>query len=162
MKYIEFLGAAKRHSICCHEIIKRHEDLGRGHDVEKKALLNNSYYLSGYIIETLLSYAFFNSIKCKGEIENNKHFKRKDFKTHDLNLKAAYAKTHNCDFSSLPLIGYKHKDKDVQKLFNKWCVELRYQEPKAFIDNGIKLDILKKYMDVIDEIKKSIIEKFPI
>lgn len=162
MKYTEFLGAARRHDKCCHEIIKRYEELGRGHDLEKKSLLNNAYYLSGYIIETLLSYAFFNFINYKGDIKDNKHFKNNNFKTHDLSTKATYAKTHNCDFSSLPLIGYKHKDKDIQKLFSRWCVDMRYQEPKTFIDKDISLDALKKYMDVIDEIMKLIIKRFPL
>lgn len=162
MKYIEFLGAAKRHALCCHEIVNRYEELGKGHEKEKKALLNNAYYLSGYIIETLLSYAFFNCIRCKGEIEDNKHFKSASFKTHDLSLKATYAKTHNCDFSSLPLIGHKHKDKKIQLLFTKWRIELRYQEPKAVLGNGITIDDFKEYLNVIDDIEKSIIQKFPI
>lgn len=162
MNYIEFLGAAKRHAICCHEIVKRYDELGRGHDKEKKALLNNAYYLSGYIIETLLSYAFFNCIQCKGKIEDNEHFKRASFKTHDLSIKATYARTHNCDFSSLPLIGHKHENQKIQSMFTKWCVELRYQESKEVLGKCVTVDDLKAYLNVIDEIKNSIIEKFPL
>ena len=65
MRYIEFFHAAKRHLKTC-EMLKEDIENNRG---EEKYLLQNLYYLGGYVVECAYKYAIYKHI---GFPENNK------------------------------------------------------------------------------------------
>jgi hypothetical protein len=60
MKYPDFKDAAARHILSCNYILNM-LDLLKEH--EKRLLLWNTYYLSGYIVECSLKFAFFKGIR---------------------------------------------------------------------------------------------------
>jgi hypothetical protein len=58
MKYIEFFHAAKRHLETCRQL-KSDIENNRGNELE---LLQNLYYLGGYVVECVYKYAIFKEI----------------------------------------------------------------------------------------------------
>jgi hypothetical protein len=97
-------------------------------DSQKKAyILSEVYYLSGYILETGLSYAFFSHIRYTGDIYSSVHYSNKGFKTHNTNIKYQYLLNNNCVISDLVFVSSSHKTKALQKLYNEWDVKYRYE-----------------------------------
>ncbi|MCZ2671385.1 hypothetical protein ACMSEH_06365 [Bacteroides thetaiotaomicron] len=122
--------------------------------------MHNIYYLSGYVFETLLSYAFFCKLRWNGEIEKSCHFQDKKFKTHNLSSKIIYAKRYSCDFSGITFLDKKHPDKTLQKMFDNWCVDLRYQETHTLKGFKFTEEDIQRYVGEIEDVQKKVLRKF--
>ena len=135
MHYKEFRSAAHRHLLSCKKMC---EKLGQTtNDNEKRDLIAEVYYLSGYIVETLLSYAIFSVASRdiqKKPIEDHPDYER-GFKTHNFKAKIYFALNHGCNFDGITFISNRHSNKELMKLFDSWGVELRYQHYSKF--NGV-------------------------
>lgn len=87
MDYKEFRQAAHRHLVTCQKMCDSLSGLTNSED--KNLMIANIYYLSGYVVETLLSYAFFCSCNPKTRkkpVEEHPEYE-KGFKTHDFQAK---------------------------------------------------------------------------
>lgn len=161
MDYKEFRQAAHRHLITCQKMcdglsaIKNFED--------KNAMIANIYYLSGYIIETLLSYAIFCSLDLKTKkkpVEDHPDYEN-GFKTHDFQAKISFAKKHNCNLDGITFISSRHSNKDFMKLFNGWRIDLRYRSPKNVSSVSlIDETLIKGYVNSLNELENQFITKF--
>lgn len=93
---------------------------------EQQYLLSEVYYLSGYILETGLSYAFFSHIHFTGDVNQSEHFS-KGFKTHSIQMKYHYMNLKSCFINDLVFVSRKHNIIELQTLFNEWDVKYRYE-----------------------------------
>ena len=135
MYYSEFKDSALRHlktSKCLQESLRNCEK-------DKKHILSNIYYLSGYILETILKYEIFHSINYdkKKSIEslNQNGIKFKDIKIHNLStLKLILeSKAHS---------PYRLKEFDKNRIFFKnWEHQIRYKKSRD-ITEGEVVDFL--------------------
>lgn len=132
MHYKEFRTAAHRHLLSCEKMCEKLRQTPNNN--EKRDLIAEVYYLSGYIVETLLSYAVF-SVASKDiqrkPIEEHPDYE-KGFKTHSFSAKIYFALSHGCNFDGIAFIDNKHANKDLMKLFTSWVVDLRYQHYSKF------------------------------
>ena len=161
MKYLEFKRASERHYNTCKFLCEELSKLKDTKDAKKKQLLlHNVYYLSGYIVETLLSYIFFFSMSYKGEIEKSEHYKNQSFKTHDLNRKLLYvSQIGHCNLNGIPFLG-KKENISYMNLFNNWSVELRYQELHTLKNIKYTEADMRGYIDAIGNMKCIVLRRF--
>lgn len=162
MKYKEFRTAAHRHLLSCEKMCEKLNELQNAND--KRDLIADIYYLSGYIVETLLSYAIFcvapKEIKCK-KIEEHPDYER-GFKTHDFRAKIHFAINHGCNFDGITLISISHPNKDISKLFNAWQVDMRYQHHSKFASPPplISNQLICSYVCELSKMEKQFNQKF--
>lgn len=124
----------------------------------KNRLCQEIYYLSGYILETLLSYALCSSLNITGDIFESKPFKEdsKQFKTHNLMQKYNYALKHGCmGLRGLQFFQKEHQNAEIQELFNSWEVKYRYETHA-----NISIDNLSVYLKTIEDIYRTILLKY--
>lgn len=92
MRYSQFRESAYRHLLACKQMIK---DVSEGNikGADKNKIYQEVYYLSGYIVESLLSYSLCSFLKIEGDCMKSEPFTKdsKKFKTHDLQQKFRYA-----------------------------------------------------------------------
>ena len=161
MDYKEFRQAAHRHLITCQKMCDSLSGLTNSED--KNLIIANIYYLSGYVVETLLSYAFFcscNSKTRKKPIEEHPEYE-KGFKTHDFQAKISFVKKHNCNLDGITFISNKHSNDVFMKLYNGWQVDLRYRSPKNIVRvSVIDETLIKGYIDSLKEVEIQFINKF--
>lgn len=161
MNYKDFRTAAHRHLITC---LKLCEILETANTEEKRNIISDIYYLSGYVIETLLSYAIFcaapNAIRNK-PIEEHPDYER-GFKTHNFQAKISFALKHQCDFSGINLISNLHPNNEINNLFRSWTIEVRYQHPSNFIrkPTTISEQLILEYIYVLKEMEKQFHQKY--
>lgn len=148
MHYRQFLRSAERHLQICRQLLDEYDSLTNSQ--KKVFLLAEVYYLSGYILESSLSYAFFSYIRYTGDIYSSEHFRNSCFKTHQILMKYQYMAQRSCVINDLLFVSRVHKSKDLQTLFNQWDVKYRYEQ----------LPSLDKRLIVcyIDEIEKGLIK----
>ncbi len=136
MQYVEYLQSASRHLDVCNMMFKTLSSMDSKEHLKAKrqSLKLDIYYLSGYIIETMISYSFFVSLGW----QKNNHIETcplydKGFKTHKLTAKMTFAtsKAH-CDYSGITLLGVKIRNDVERKMFNEWNEVVRYQNPKTY------------------------------
>lgn len=121
----------------------------------KSHYLSNIYYLSGYVVETMISYALFTQIRT--ELVNiNNHPK---FKTHNIQAKILYARKNNCSLDGILLID-KKSEKKIQKLYSDWTVDFRYQQYSNI--RSIDEKVLFEYLNVLNSIVIEIIKRYPL
>lgn len=98
MNYTQFREAAYRHLVSCKQLLNDAKDSTTKKD-SKDRLCLEIYYLSGYILETMLSYAVCSSMNVNGDVNQSKPFKedRTRFKVHNLNQKYNYALQNGCN-----------------------------------------------------------------
>ncbi len=140
MDYRQYLRSAERHLQTCRQLLLLYDTVS---DAKSKSfLLNEVYYLSGYILESSLSYAFFNHIRYNGDIYLSEHYNNKSFKTHHIQTKYIYMMQRSCVIRDLVFVSHGHTSKDLQRLFNNWDVKYRYEHypnlDKALLDYYIK------------------------
>lgn len=158
MLYYEYRRAAERHLSTCQHLLNSTTDRNPNCD----HIFQDVYYLSGYIIETLLSYAFFRSINWskKQPIEECEYYNQ-SFKTHKINLKIQYLKRHHVDLQGLSLVDKESFIPTHMKLMNNWSEVVRYRNSKD-IDNKLEINkvILVKYIDEIKHLKQELLQKY--
>lgn len=89
-------------------------------------------------------------------------YKEECFKTHNLQSKAnAAIRYHGCQFYGLMFLDKSHKDRQIQKMYTDWSVDIRYQDMK-FIMEKSKLDKVKMYtyLNEIFRVQSEIIKKY--
>lgn len=156
MDHREYRNAAARHLTTCKRLL---DDLSAQKQENKQQILLNIYYLSGYIIETSLSFAFFSHIGHKGHVEQCEHYAN-GFKTHDFNAKVRFISKFNGDLSSLPFISIKHTDKNLQHLYNSWSTDYRYSYNDKVASNHLDEKLVERYLDSVSAVFKTIIQRF--
>jgi hypothetical protein len=132
MKYKQYEKAAKRHRATCDNLLKIVEDGFIGNKPieqhEKDKMLENIYYLSGYVVECILSFKYFQLIKYN---KNNSVYDFNDFKT--------YFSTHSkapvielirerggVKVNQIPIVG-NIKLKQIEKdMYEHWKTKVRY------------------------------------
>ncbi|MCF0121992.1 MAG: hypothetical protein HUJ74_02070 [Lachnospiraceae bacterium] len=125
----------------------------------KDRLCLEIYYLSGYILETMLSYALCSSMNIQGDIHQSKPFKEdaKLFKVHNLNQKYNYALQKGCNgLRNICFFQKKHQDDIIQKLFVDWHVKYRYENRP-----NLSPEVLSKYLSSIEIIYRTILKNYP-
>lgn len=161
MNYIEFRSAAHRHLLTCQSMCAALT--GISNEEEKNALLLDIYYLSGYIIETLLSYAFFSScdrITRTKPVEDHPEYD-KGFKTHNFQAKINFLRKHRCSLDGMIFFSRKHPDKRFMDLYNNWQVELRYLSLRNIgIKYKIDEQLIKGYIESLKELESQINKKY--
>lgn len=160
MEYKEFSRASLRHFHTCQLLYEKLIELPQSEMKKKQFLIHNIYYLSGYVFETLLSYAFFSKLRWDGKIEESCHFQDKKFKTHNLSSKIIYAKQYNCDLSGIFFLDRRHSNKILQKMFDNWCVDLRYQETSTLKGFRFCEEDIRQYIDEIRKVQEIILKRF--
>lgn len=161
MDYREFKKAAHRHLISCQKMC---EALANANASEmKNALVSDIYYLSGYVVETLLSYAFFCSCDQKTRekpIEDHPEYE-KGFKTHNFQSKISFVKKHQCNLDGFDFISQSHPNKKYMNLFNSWQVELRYTSLSGLgLKCSIDEQIITGYVEALKKLESQILRKY--
>ena len=119
------MRSAERHLQICKQLLVDYDSLS---DAKRKSyLIAEVYYLSGYILESSLSYAFFSHIRYSGDIYLSEHYKNNGFKTHDIRAKYHYMNKQSCFIHDLVFVSRAHTSKELQNLFNDWNVNYRYE-----------------------------------
>lgn len=157
MEYREFRNAAYRHLVSCKQMLSDVTNTSIRQDIKNRLCLE-IYYISGYILETMLSYAVCSSMNVKGDINKSKPFKQDsaEFKTHRLMQKYTYAINNGCiGLRNLCFFQIPHQNKKIQELFTKWKVDYRYEKKE-----NISPDLLEEYIDSIENIYQVIIKKY--
>lgn len=157
MEYREFRNAAYRHLVSCKQMLSDVTNTSIRQDIKNRLCLE-IYYISGYILETMLSYAVCSSMNVKGDINKSKPFKQDsaEFKTHRLMQKYTYAINNGCiGLRNLCFFQIPHQNKEIQELFTKWKVDYRYEKKE-----NISPDLLEEYIDSIENIYQVIIKKY--
>lgn len=126
MDYKQYLRSAERHLLVCKQMLKDFDSFGKG--CQKSYVLSEAYYLSGYILESSLSYAFFSHISFRGDIYLSAHYNNKQFKTHNILQKYAYMTKNACIINDLMFISKPHSKSQLQRMFSDWDVKYRYEQ----------------------------------
>lgn len=162
MKYKEFRTAAHRHLLSCEKMCEKLNELQNAND--KRDLIADIYYLSGYIVETLLSFAIFSVAGRR--IQNNPIEMHPDynngFRTHNFQAKIHFAITHGCNFDGMPFIGTRHSNENLGKLFRAWQVDMRYQYHFKFQNSPELIDdkMICAYIVELSKLEHLINQKF--
>lgn len=152
MEYKQFRESAYRHLTVCIQLL---DDYG---SVKDKRLISEVYYLSGYILEAMISYALCSAKMVKGDCMRSQYFTddANKFKIHKLKPKWEYAKSKGCNgLKDLIFFSKNHSNNEVQKLFDDWDVKFRYENhPQA------KEPIIKEYLQQIKLIYETINKQY--
>lgn len=159
MQYSQFRESAYRHLIVCKQMIKDVSERNIKGAVKNK-IYQEVYYLSGYIVESLLSYSLCSFLKIDGDCMKSDPFTKdsKKFKTHDLQQKFRYASEKGCTgISDLCFLATPHHNNKIQELFNNWDVKYRYESA-----NGLNDTLLSDYVKELEKMYNTIIIKYPL
>lgn len=151
----EFVHAAKRHLTTCKELLAVANTAIPAD--KKNHILDNIYYLSGYVLETMLSYVLCNKMNLQGDVMDTDYFKTTAFKTHNLNTKIMYLKSHDCNINGVVFISTR-VSREQQKMFSSWGADYRYQKSGSLRQN---VDI-NEYMKNIQVFYNQILQKYPM
>ena len=157
MEYKEFRNAAYRHLVSCKQMLSDVTNTQLQQDVKNRLCLE-IYYLSGYVLETMLSYAVCSSMNVEGNVYKSRPFTTdsKEFKTHRLMQKYNYAIKNGClGLKNLCFFQTQHQNKDIQKLFANWSVDYRYEKRE-----NISQDLLVEYITSIENVYCEIFKKY--
>ncbi len=131
MKYPEFKDSALKHLKTCQCLILNIKHCEKN----KKYILPSIYYLSGYILKTILKYEIFHSINYdkKKDIENlnQENMKFRDIKIHNLSILKRILETKAR--SSTRLENYEQN----KVFFEKWEHQIRYKKSKDIIEEEV-------------------------
>lgn len=162
MHYKEFRTAAHRHLMSCEKMCEKLTDMKNAS--EKREFISEIYYLSGYIVETLLSYAIFSV--ADRNIQNNPIETHPDydngFKTHDFQAKIHFALRHGCSFNGIPFIGMRHPNENLRRMFNGWRIDMRYRHHSKFQNVPVNLDdqMIITYIVELSKLERLINQKY--
>lgn len=153
MVYKDYFKAAQRHRETCEYLINKLKDKQEFIDVScQNKLLQNIYYLSGYVIECIISYSFFNIIsydsnKSVYELDNNnphgytfyKYFKEHSKSANNLRLEEIRKRGGNIS-STIPIIGEKEVDENIKLMYEQWDAKSRYSNSHlSFVINEVNV-----------------------
>ena len=155
----EFYRASLRHLSSCKALL---EKISTCASCDKSAYILEVCYLSGYIIETILSWAIFEQANYKGDILKSEIYNDSFFKTHCLMSKSNIAlKKYGCNLRGVIFIDQKHADKNLQNMYSKWTVDLRYQNYKDIHkDLSIDENAINIYLKEVENVMNLIIKKY--
>lgn len=130
MLYKEYLNAARKHEYTC-DVINEKICGNDCSSSQKKSLLINLYYLSGYVIECIIKYAIYDlsghakdldvKMLSKGGLTYNVHIKYHRFERYTEQLNKFLS-------APIPLINYsKGIEREVLRLYKEWDVDIRYR-----------------------------------
>lgn len=139
MTYKEYYKAAQRHRETCEYLISKLKDTQECIDVHRQnKLLQNVYYLSGYVIECIISYSFFNVInydntKSVYELEKNnpygytfnKYFREHSKSANELRIEEIRRRGGSLS-STIPIIGEATVDVTTKLMYEQWDAKSRY------------------------------------
>jgi hypothetical protein len=159
MKYTEFKKSAKRHLDTCSHLTKTLNSVQTHASTTthtrqeyQNNLLLNVYYLSGYVIECILKYTFFQSIhydQRKDVEELDQHDCDRtfnDLKTHRFDELIALVEKYDKHLpSDIPILRQR-STKEVERMFKSWDPAQRY------ISSGIDKTVLEEYLSVVGQI----------
>ena len=152
MNYKEYINAADRHVAICQQLL-RDAEVERNR-TKKSHLVNEAYYLSGYIMECSLSYALFYNERL--DVESHRNYQG-EFLTHNLMSKVNFVvRSVGVRFAGVPFVSIKHVDKNLNRLFGDWDVRWRYEKNKT-VDEAV----LRKYIDALKDVKDKIEKQYP-
>ena len=157
MYYHEYHKAATRHLEICKQLLKNIKDdtksSSRGH------YLNETYYLSGYIMECMLSYILFYGTH--GDVEDTEIYKEKNthskFMSHNLQSKSEHVRSRMDRNTNIPFVSALPVQKELRKLYCDWKVEWRYM-PNQKVDFAT----LESYIKELESVKNIVINIFPL
>lgn len=141
MNYPTYLIAARRHLKTCKILIEKIENFDElGQEYEKKMLIQNTYYLLGYVIECSLKfkileisgYSKTTLIDKNGCKDVDLNF-TKDIMIHDLD------RLQNTLSSKIPDLTYIAECTVLNTVMSKWSPEIRY------IDSDTNQEIIKSF-----------------
>jgi hypothetical protein len=155
MKYPAFELAAQRHLESCRHIMTHFAPTKTAKDIR---LLWNTYYLSGYVIECSLKYAFF---KCT--FDRNIDIKEftygiytyEKLQTHQLDILKTYLIAVDSALSSddIPFLTQSIGNQEHRALVNRWNSEIRYSTDFARFDFTFNQNLIENYLsDVVKPI----------
>jgi hypothetical protein len=164
MKYSEYEKAAKRHRETCNILLELHKDGFIGSATllpeQKTKMLHNVYYLSGYIIECIFSYKFFDlmgydknrSIRDLNQDQDGFKF-HNVFATHRMDTVINYiGENGGTKVDAIPIVGRKGIEDIEQKMFDEWKTEVRYTIKNLTFPLTFKN--VKAFYDLSDSIYK--------
>lgn len=138
LKYKDYLSSAKRHNYICKLLRDRANEFEQKdrNSQNFKHLVDNLYYLSGYVIECSLKFKIF---ECCGydselEIEEEECRKlginyRKKIKTH------SFTTLQNFLSSKISGISHESNNNDIIPLLENWNPEIRYEKKDLDFEN---------------------------
>lgn len=154
----EYKRAAIRHFHTCEQLL---ECASKEKNVtHKNSLLLNTYYLSGYIIETSLNYSYFSHIRYSGNIEDAPDYKRDALKNHKFELKVQFLKSKNANLNGIPFVLNKHTDKQMNLLYKNWSPDFRYCASQNVTLNDINEVIIQRYLTEIKSLYEMLFRRF--
>jgi len=130
--YPEFKKASKKHLQACECLIN---NFHTNCNSNKKSILVTIFYLSGYILETIMKFSIYSAISYKRnedikKLNNHGLTYKNDIEVHKLfKLKTLVEEKSITRLSNF---------KDNQKLFNAWNSEIRYVEKINYSEQEIK------------------------
>jgi hypothetical protein len=165
MEYTKFETSAKRHIESCYHILDNLTNSSAPFKKQKEdRLIFNIYYLSGYVIECSLKFAFFKAIRYDKHTAINllKHSDgvytyifpkaklrlEKSLQIHELDVLRNYLESvdkslpHGIPFITQTITNQSHKI-----LINKWNSEIRYSVCNAKILFPIDSHLMREYLD---------------
>ena len=153
MYYQEYVRSAYRHLSTCKLLMSEVEKV-HGNQSDRKHWICEVYYLSGYILECMLSYVLF--YKYKDHVSNHQYYKDK-FLTHNLMSKVHYVVVvAGCQLRGVTLISTPHEKRAINSLFSKWSVNYRYEPLECLNKDEITI-----YLQSIEEAMKQILNNYP-
>lgn len=164
MLYKEYYKSALRHLDVCKIMLEKLSSMDKKPNLNsmRERLLLDIYYLSGYVIETMISYSHF---VCLGWKENDNietySLYGKGFKTHDLSAKITFAVLKaRCDFSGITLLGIDIKNDIKRKMFHEWSEKVRYQHSKISSKLVFNENDLESYLGDIEKMFNQLKNKY--
>lgn len=164
MLFNEYYYSAFRHLDVCNMMLEKLSTMNGKVNLEsnRKRLMLDIYYLSGYVIETMISYSHFVSLGWEKNINIETYSKyNKGFKTHNLSSKLMFAVSNaHCDYSGVVLLGVPSSNVIQKRMFKEWSEKVRYQNPKTSSNLDFNEDDLRKYLSDINQMFKQLRIKY--
>ncbi|OQY53979.1 MAG: hypothetical protein DRR08_19895 [Candidatus Parabeggiatoa sp. nov. 2] len=146
MNYKEYRTAARRHLDTCEYMLDYLDKISYADSYDKENILADIYYLSGYVIECIATYAI---------------------KTLELTQSRDSRKIHNFQHNDIPLLrkNIQKIDKPIENLiknsyvkylYQAWNPKVRYIEMNPFRERDIRkfVELCKSIYQIIDEVVK--------
>lgn len=155
MNYNEFYKASFRHMFICRELLNNLDAL-KINSSDVTHVVNEVYYLSGYVLETMISFCVCSQLRVYTNVMEDSRINNKRFRTHNIEKKVEYALENGCNFRNIPFLSEKHSNAILNKLFNSWTVDLRY-EPNRLLS----LENVQLYVSEINKVFNQLLSKYP-
>ena len=163
MVYKEYLEAAKRHRETCEFLISKLNDRTDFIDVRRQEkLIHNIYYLSGYIIECIISYTFFNVIEYDKnrsvydlEYHNNfgytfhSYFKEHSVKANEKRIDVIRLRGGTLP-TKIPIVGNVAINEEEKKMYETWDAKVRYT--KTHLEFNLNINNVSSFFNLASSV----------